>query len=139
MLTQTFLLGVRPPGVELPGVAVKLTGETHPYSGWRSTGAEPGHCIFADDEWGIEITVPEGARGEVAVYAYAPDGQRRQTVAFGNRELSQIDDLTKGTWLEYPFTETDSSEGQLRLTVRRLEGANCVLSKLRITIAECKH
>jgi len=136
MVAQTFALGLRPLAVELADVEVRITGEPKPYAGWAGIGNEPSHCLFAEEEWGIEIAVPKGAKGVVAVYAYAQDGLRRQSVTFEDRKPDELDDLTKGRWLEYPFTAGESADGVLRVRIRKLEGANCVLSRLKITIPD---
>lgn len=133
MLAQTLLLGQAVPRVELPQTAVRFTGSPKPHR-WPAPAGEPDHCLYSEADWGMEITVPRGSTGVVSVYAYAPDGQRRQTVTFQDRAPSALDELTKGSWLEYPFSAADSREGQLCLKVRKLAGANAVLSKLKIAL-----
>ena len=55
---------------------------------------------YADSGWGIDITVPKGATGVVAVYAYDREGVRKQTVTFQDREPAKLDDFSKGAWVE---------------------------------------
>jgi len=133
-LTQTLRLGVGAPQVELTGVAVRLMGEPTAYAGWPATAGQPYHCLFGASDWGLEVTVPKGIAGVVAVYAYDPEGQRRQSVAFQDRKPEDLDDFRQGVWLEYPFTEADSAAGVLRVQVHLRSGANSVLSRLRITV-----
>jgi hypothetical protein len=134
LLVQTFLLGRAAPQSQLPDTALRLTGNPKAFAWAQATGDEPRHCLYSESDWGIEVTVPPGASGTVSVYAYAPDGQRRQTVTFGVRAPSALDDLTKGAWLDYPFTPADTKDGPLRLKVRKVAGANSVLSKVKIAI-----
>lgn len=134
MSSQTLLLGLPLPAIALNGVSVRLTGEPKQFTGWASSGGQPRHCLYSENDWGIQITVPKGSSGKIAVYAYAPDGKRKQAVTFCERHRYEIDDLTRGRWLEFPFTAQDSAGGILSVSVHKIEGANCVLSKLRIDV-----
>ena len=134
-IEQTLRLGVDAAEVDLPGVAVRFAGGPTPYARWPAAGGQPYHCLFADRDWGIVITVPKGATGVVAVYAYDPEGVRKQTVTFQGGNPTQLDDFSKGAWVEYPFTAEDSANGLLRLAVQKRGQGNCVLSKLKIAVA----
>ena len=138
MLVQILPLGLRAPRVELPGVSLRLTGEPQNHAGWTAGGGQPHHCLFSEEDWGIEIRVAKGSTGVVSAYAYDPEGLRRQSVTFQDREPAKLDDFTKGVWLDYPFTAEDSREGVLRLAVQLRSGANCVLSKLKIAVPKEK-
>ena len=138
MLEQTLRLGADPPKLDLPGVAVRFTGDPKPHTRWPATGDQPYHCLFADSEWGIEVTVPKGSTGLVAVYAYDLEGVRKQTVTFQDREPTKLDDFSQGVWVEYAFTAEDSADGLLQLAVQKRGEGNCVLSKLKIAIAQGK-
>jgi predicted dehydrogenase len=133
-LAQTLPLGLGPLKTELPGVTVRTLGEPTAFAGWPPLAGQPSHCLFSAQDWGLEVTLPKGVAGTVAVYAYDPEGLRRQSVVFQNRPANDLDDFRQGVWLEYPFTAADSAEGVLRLHVRLRSGANSVLSKLRVTI-----
>jgi hypothetical protein len=134
-LSQTVQLGLGSPRIELPGVSLRLVGDPKPFSGWPATANQPCHCLFSEADWGLELTVPKGTTGIVAAYAYDPEGLRRQSVVFQDRKPDELQDFTKGIWLEYPFTAEESQSGLLRLAVQRQAGANCVLSRLRVAIA----
>ncbi len=133
-LTQTLNLGLGTLKTELPGVSVRAFGEPQAHTGWVPAPGQPHHCLFSEQDWGLEVTVPKGIAGVLAVYAYDPEGLRRQSVVFQDRAPDDLDDFRQGVWLEYPFTAADSAEGVLRVRVHLRSGANCVLSKLRITI-----
>jgi len=137
MLTQEFALGLRTPEVQLPGVSLRFTGDPKPHAGWAAAAGQPSHCMFAAEQWGIEIGVPKGSTGKVAVYAYDLEGVRKQTVVFENREPDRLDDFHKGVWVEHAFTAEDTEDGLLRLTVSKAgDVGNCVLSRLRVAVAE---
>ncbi len=138
MFEQTLRLGVDKAKVDLRGVKVRFTGGPTPYSRWPATGTQPYYCLFSEGDWGIDVAVPKGTTGEVAVYAYDPEGLRKQTVTFQNRAPVRLDDFSKGAWVKHAFTAADSADGILKLAVKRRGEGNCVLSKLRIAIAENK-
>ncbi len=136
MKTQTFALGLSDVKAQLPGVSVSYVGNPGKYAGWPGINGQPTHCLHADDSLEINITVPKNAAGEISVYAYDFDGQRKQSITFEDRKPDILEDFSEGVWLKYPFTKSDSNDGRLHLKVKKLGSENCVLSRLKVGITE---
>lgn len=134
--TQTFELGMRNAKAQLPGISLSYAGDPTKFAAWPGTNGQPTHCLYADKSWGIDITVPKDSAGVISVYAYDFEGQRSQSITFEDRAPDKLEDFSKGVWLKYPFSKTDSSDGQLRLRLKAIGNGNCVLSRLKIGVAE---
>ncbi len=115
-------------------VAVSWVGAAPP-NGWPL--ARPGgvsHCLFSTTGFTVQVQVPKGSRGTLEVFAYDYEGVRTEDVAFNDGGPQTIEHFADGRWLRYPFTEADSRDGELRVTVSRPRGGNAVLSRVRLRV-----
>jgi len=107
-----------------------------PYNSWPAKPGGTTHCIFDEREFTVVVTVPRGSAGTLEAYAFDHEGYRRQTVTFEDGDAVPVEQFGQGRWLRFAFGTQQSADGRLRLTVSNVQGANCVLSRVRLTVAE---
>ncbi|MBI2300315.1 MAG: hypothetical protein HYU66_15445 [Armatimonadetes bacterium] len=106
-----------------------------PYNGWPL--ARPGgvsHCLFSTTGFALKVKVPRATRGTLEVFAYDYEGVRTEDVTFEAGKPVTVEQFADGKWLRFPFTETDTRDGELRVTVSNPRGGNAVLSRVRLKL-----
>lgn len=90
------------------------------------------YCRSDEKELLLELTVPQGARGTLRLYAIDADnfqGGRKQEIFVGERSLGVLEQFQEGRWLECPITEKEAAEGKIAIRVKNLlDKANAVIS-----------
>jgi len=118
----------RGPGAEL------IVTDGKPYNAWPSRPGGVTHCLFNEREFTLTVTVPPGATGKLETFAFDHEAYRRQELVFEDGKPVAVERFGDGKWFAFPFTATQSADGQLTLTVRNVQGANCVLSRLKLVL-----
>lgn len=118
----------RGPGAEL------TISDGKPYNGWPSRPGGVTHCLFNEQEFTLTVAVPRSATGKLEAFAFDYEAYRRQELVFEDAKPVAVEQFGEGKWLSFPFTAAQSADGQLTLTVRNVQGGNCVLSRLRLVL-----
>jgi len=116
---------------EAPGVGLRAIGGT-PFNSWPARPGGLTHCIFDEDSFKLVITLPPGAEGVVKAFAFDSEAYRRQQIGFEGQQPVAVEQFGDGKWLSFPFDTAHTADGRLELSVRNVEGANCVLSRIRL-------
>lgn len=111
-----------------PGYTAQAT-KGYSWNGW---GLPVYHCRAGNDEVGIELTVPRGAKGRVRVYVIDPDGfegGRRQNVEVAGQPLGLVEHFVEGRWLERALDGSATAEGRVLVrAINARSGSNAVVS-----------
>jgi len=116
------------------GTDITFTGT--PYSGWPMRPGGVTHCVFDTNGFEVVVKVPKGSAGVLEAYAYDYEGVRTEDISFEGGAPVEVRDFARGKWLRFPFDETQSADGELRLSVGNPRGGNAVLSRARVKFGD---